>query len=122
MDLAEVAKVTKYSDQCETANVLFQPIGFDLFGGCGNLGNAFLSKLFTRYAAHHTADLELREADHPQRECWTRVSVAPHKAQAQQLCVDFPSESRVTVELPDVAVDEASGAAEPGARARRSKI
>ena len=82
---AEDAKTAKYAEQCTRTRVLFQPIGVDLFGACGERGQAFLGKLFQRYAAYNCTGSHFSTMAVLQRECWERFSVALHKSLAQQL-------------------------------------
>jgi len=103
VNTAEDAKTVKYSEQCARARVIFQPIGVDLFGACGERGQAFLGKLFHRYAVYNCTGAYFAATAALQRECWERFSVALHRSLAQQFGRLLP------VVLPDTGAGEDVG-------------
>ena len=82
---AEEAKLTKYKDTCNAASVTFIPVGVDTFGATGPHAASFLGKLFTRYAKRAGRAEERYRGQHHRQ----RLSVALHKAKAEQLCAVF---------------------------------
>ena len=85
VDIAEAAKVVKYTGTCERAGLLFTPVGIDTFGGCGKLGRAFLEKLFSRCAKRGGTHSDLQEPGQRPRECWEQLMVALRRAIGDQL-------------------------------------
>ena len=88
-DKAERAKILKYHTLCEATTLDLVHIGMNTFGSFGTQGQVFLGKLFTRYVKRCASEGEQRYPGQLQNQCWERVSVALHKAIAQQLCGAF---------------------------------
>ena len=82
---AEDLKIRNYAEICKASNLLFEPVGIDIYGGCGIHGKAFLTKLIDRYSAAKSSGPESIPSGQLKTECWERVSVAIYKAIASQL-------------------------------------